>query len=102
MIIEYDEITGQISAQFPDVFFSLYPAGHRVADGKDSYYRGALTISRGSERVHLNAFDIGDLETFLADERVLGVRKVMTKEHIASNMLRSILLESRLGGDGDE
>ena len=101
MILEYDEPTGRISAQAPDIFLSLYPAGHKLKDGKDDYYRGALTISRGSERVHLNALDITDLLTFLGEDRVKAVRAIMTKEHTATNLLRMIFTESTLEDTDD-
>ena len=103
MNVDYDEATGQVAAQFPDIYCALYPAGHRTTeDGKDDFYRGALTISHGKERVHLNALDIGDLLVFLADARVIEVRKIMTKEHVATNLLRSLLLESTVVVDSDE
>lgn len=94
MRLEFDEATGQISAQCPDVYLALYPAGHRVSEtGKDDYYRGALSITKGSERIHLNALDIGDVLAFLHEERVGSVRSIMTKEHVATNLLRALLLE---------
>ena len=74
MIVEHDEITGQLSAQFPDIWCGIYPKGHKIEDGKDKFYNGALLVRKGNEHLHLNAFDIGDLLRFLADERVTGVR----------------------------
>ena len=97
MRLEYDEATGQVSAQCPDIYLALYPAGHRTSPtGKDDYYRGAMTITKGSERIHLNALDIGDVEAFLDEPRVHDVRQIMTKEHVATNLLRALLLEQKL------
>lgn len=98
MLLEKEVETGKVSCQFPDVWCSLYPAGSKSEDGIATYYRGALVIRRGLESVHLNALDVGDVEMFLADPYVHDVRQRMTKEHVATNMLRALVLESKLGG----
>jgi len=113
MIVEFDEPTGRVSAQCPDIHLALYPAGHKLKDGKDDFYRGAFVVSRGSERVHLNALDITDLFAFFAlditdlfaffdDAKVADVRKVMTKEYVATNLLRMLVTESVVEDPGDE
>lgn len=98
MIVEFDEQTGQVSVQFPDVWLGIYPKGHKIVDGKDSFYNGAFLIRRGNEHVHLNAFDVGDLRRFLADPRVSDVLNRLTDEHVQTNFLRSLIL---LRGDDD-
>ena len=87
---------GKISCQFPDVWMSLYRAGMKVEDGKEEHYRGALVIRRGTESIHLNALDIVDLFRFFDDERVKELRKVMSKEHTATNLLRALVMEATL------
>ena len=101
MIIDYDEPTGRASAQCPDIHLALYPAGHKLKDGKDEFYRGAFVVSRGSERVHLNALDITDLFAFFDDPKVVEVRKVMTKEFVSMNLLRMLVTEQVIEDSGD-
>lgn len=102
MIIELDEITGQISAQFPDIWVGIYPKGHKIEEGKDKFYNGACLIRKGNEHLHLNAFDLGDLLRFLADDRVNDIRDNLNTEHIAANLLRSVLLTAATHGDTNE
>ena len=97
MRVDYDPITRKAEAQFPDIYCAIYPAGHKVdvVTSKDVHYRGALLITHGSEKIHLNALDIGDLLTFLADTQVDKVRETMTEEHTTENLLRALILRQR-------
>lgn len=99
MRVEYDEETHKAESQFPDIYISIYPAGHRVdpLTGKDEHYRGALLIKHGSEKIHLNALDIGDVLSFLTDPMVDKVRQTMTDEHISTNLLRAIIMRQTWG-----
>ena len=93
MDIVVDEETGAHSAQFPDIWLSIYPAGvkHEPVTGKADHYRGALLIRKGEEHVHLNAFDIDDLLRFIADKRIQTAKRVMTEQHVKMNLIRTML-----------
>ena len=93
LITTFDNESGQISCQMPDVWLALHPAGTKhTAGGLEEHYNGALVIVKGTEKVHLNALDIADLLTFLSDDAVDKVRQKMSEEHIITNLLRSVLL----------
>ena len=102
MNLDYDEETGAVSAQFPDIWISLYPSGIKhLPLGKKEHYRGALLIRKGDEHIHLNALDIGDLLLFLDHGFVKKVRQRMTDEYVKENLLRSMILRANLLGEDD-
>ena len=94
MNVTYDPDTKKAEAQFPDIYCAIYPAGVKTDSltGKEDHYRGALLITHGSEKIHLNALDIGDVLDFLTDTMVNRVRETMTNEHIAQSLLRAMVL----------